>query len=118
MSELENIVIYKSMNNLIYYSEMILKKYPKIERNLLIKDIRNINFRIMELIIKSYKEINKSKKYYYLNEIDVNLKLLKVYVRLSYKKKYINGKNYASWSKKITNINNLLFKWLENAQNN
>lgn len=115
MNEIENLLIYKSCFNLIYYAEMILKKYPKIERNMLVKDIREINIKIMELIIKCYKEINKSKKYYYLNEIDVNLKLLKVLIRLSYKNKYINSNNYSAWSKKITNVNNLLFKWMTNV---
>ena len=115
MNEIENLIIYKSCFNLIYYSEMILKKFPKIERNLLIKDIRDTNKKIMELIIKSYKEINKNKKYYYLNEIDINLKLLKVLVRLSYKNKYINSNNYSAWCNKITNINNLLFKWMSNV---
>lgn len=115
MKEIDKLVIYKSMNNLIYYSEIILKKYPKIERNMLVKDIREINFKIMELIIKCYKEVNKSKKYYYLNEIDVNLKLLYVCIRLSYRNKYINGNNYGSWSKKIVNVNNLMLNWMGNV---
>ena len=115
MNDIEKLIIYKSHFNLIYYTENILKKYPKTERNLLIKDIRDINFEIMELIIKCYKEINKNKKYYYLNEIDIKLKLLKVYVRLSYKQKYIKNTNYNAWSKKITNINNLVFIWMKNV---
>lgn len=115
MKDLEMLVIYKSSFDMIYYAEMLLSKYPKLERNLLVKDIRNVNFEIMRLIIKAYKEVSKSKKSYYLNEIDINLKMLKVYVRLSFKKKYISSKNYGSWSRKITNINNILFKWLSNV---
>ena len=115
MNELEKLIIYKSCINLIYYSNLILKKYPKIERNMLVKDIRETNNKIIELIIKSYKEINKNKKYYYLNEIDVNLKLLKVFIRISYKNKSINSNNYSTWCNKITNVNNLLFKWMSNV---
>lgn len=115
MSDIENLLIYKSCFNLIYYAEMILQKFPKIERNMLVKDIRETNIKIMELIIKTHKEINKNKKFYYLNEIDVNLKLLKVFVRLAYKKKYINSNNYSAWSNKLTLVNNLLFKWMTNV---
>ena len=118
MKEIERLLIYKACFDLIYYAEMILAKFPKLERNLLLKDIRNTNFDIMKLILKAYKEINKNKKLYYLNEIDVNLKLLKVYVRISYKKKYISSKNYGAWSRKLTNVNNLLYGWITNVKNN
>ncbi len=118
MKDVETLIIYKANFDIIYYSEMLLAKFPKLERNLLVKDIRNINFENMRLIIKAYKEVSRSKKHYYLNEIDINLKMLKVLVRLSYKKKYISAKNYGSWARKLTNINNLLFKWLGNVQNN
>lgn len=115
MIETENLLIYKSCFNLIYYSEMILEKFPKLERNMLVKDIREECFDIMRTIIKTHKEIARTKKIYYLNEIDIKLKLLKVFVRLSYKKKYITSKNYGAWSRKITAINNLVFKWLSNV---
>ena len=47
------------------------------------------------------------------NNIDNNLKFLKVLIRISYKQRYISSKNYSSWSKKITNINNLLYGWIK-----
>lgn len=115
MKNINSLIIYKSMINLIYYSESLLKKYPKIERNMLVNDIRSINYEIIKLIIRGYKEINKSKKYYYLNEIDVNLKLYMVYIRISYKSRYINSRNYGSWSRMITNVSNLLYGWLGNV---
>jgi len=117
MNDVEQLLIYKSNFNLIYYAEMILQKYPKIERTMLVKDIRETNIKIMELIIKVHKEINKNKKFYYLNEIDINLKLLKFFIRLSFKKKYITSRNYNAWSRKLTNVHNLLFNWMKNVQN-
>ena len=82
MMNLENLLIYKSHFNLIYYTELMVNKFPKYEKNLIVKDIRDSNFEIMKCIIKAYKESSKTKKIYYLNEIDVQLKLLKVYVRI------------------------------------
>ena len=41
--------------------------------------------------------------------------MLKVLIRLYYKNKYINKRNYASWSKKITNIGNLLGGWINSC---
>lgn len=115
MSSVEELLIYKANFNLIYYTEMIVKKFPKVENNFLVKDIRNICLENQKLIIKTYKEINRNKKLYYLNEMDCNLKILKVMIRISYKKKYISPKNYGAWARLITNVNNLLYGWLKNA---
>lgn len=58
--------------------------------------------------IKTY---NKQEKLKYLNEFDINLNLLKVHVKLSYKYKYITLQNYNAWSTLITNICNILGEW-------
>ena len=50
-----------------------------------------------------------------LNNLDTDLKMLKVLIRLSYKNKYINKRNYAVWSKKIFNISNLLGAWIKSC---
>lgn len=54
----------------------------------------------MKLIIKSEKEFIKNKKIEYLKELDSILKMLKVLIRVSYKRKYINSNNYKAWGKK------------------
>ena len=72
----------------------------------------------MKYIILAYKEIKKEYKYSYFNKLDVDLKMLKVLIRLSYKQNYITSRNYTSWSKKIANIGNLLGGWMKNVQNN
>ena len=83
INDLEGLMIYKQYIELIDYTLMILKKYPK------------------------------SKRIIILNNIDNYLKFLKVLIRISYKQRYISSKNYSSWSKKITNINNLLYGWIK-----
>jgi len=70
-------------------------------------------YEIMKKIILSAKEINKSKRIIILNELDVDLKMLKVYIRIAFKNKYISATNYGAWSRKITDVNNLLFGWIK-----
>ena len=62
--------------------------------------------------IKSYKPNDKLK---YLNELDINLNLLKIQVRLSYKYKYITMQNYTFWSSLITDICNMLGGWINSC---
>ena len=111
--ELDELKIYKQYVEMIYYTEMILKKYPKSERFSLVTSIKNKTYEGLECIIRVYKVFEKKEKYKYLNELDVYLKTLKVLIRVSYKNKYISSKNYSAWIKKITNINNLMLGWFK-----
>ena len=61
------------------------------------------------------KNMIEKKRLSYLNELDANLKIIKVLIRVSHKKKYINSKNYTAWSKKITNISNLNWGWIRSC---
>ena len=69
----------------------------------------------MKNIILAQKEYNNSRRIMILNNLDTDLKMLKVLIRLSYKNKYINKRNYAVWSKKIFNISNLLGAWIKSC---
>jgi len=111
--EFEELKIYKQYVELIYYTENILKKYPKSERFAICTQIKNNTYEGLKIIINSYKEYNKGKKIEYLNRLDVNLKMLKVLIRVSKRNKYISSNNYTAWVKKITNINNLMFGWIK-----
>lgn len=107
-----NLKIYQKYLELIYYSNNIVRKYPKCENFSLVKEIKNslyIGLRNLMYAIKSYNKNNKLK---YLNELDINLDLLKIQVRLSHKYKYISTQNYQSWSQLITDICNMLGGWI------
>ena len=109
-------MIYKQYLELIYYMENITLKYPKYERDGLVFRIKNITYDGIRDIIYANKEFNKGKRVIILNNLDVNLKMLKVMIRVSYKKRYISIRNYNAWSKKIYNINNLMFGWIKSCQ--
>ena len=47
-----------------------------------------------------------------LEKYPKNVKMLKIYARISYKKKYINLKNYESWSRKINQVGINLGTWI------
>lgn len=113
MNNLEDLMIYRQYLEMIYYTENITMKYPKSERYSIVSYLKNTSYKGIELIIRAQKEYDKYKRLSILNQLDVNLKMLKVLIRISYRKKYINAKNYAAWSKKISNIGNLLGSWIK-----
>lgn len=107
--------IYQKYLELIYYSNDIVRKYPKSENFALVKEIKNTLYTGLHNLMYAIKSYNKKDKLSYLNEFDINLNLLKVHVRLSYKYKYISMQNYQSWSNLITDICNMLGGWISSC---
>ena len=115
MNELEELMIYKQYLEMIYYMENLTIKYPKVEKYSMVSFIKKTSYEGMGLIIDAQKEYNKIERLKILNKLDGKLKMLKVMIRISNRKKYISCKNYAAWSKKITNISNLLGGWINSC---
>ena len=111
-----NLEIYQRYMELIYYSNDIVRKYPKSERFVLVQEIKKNLYNGLRVLMYAIKTYNKQTKLKYLNELDINLCLLKVHIRLSYKYKYITLQNYNSWSNILTNICNMLGGWINSCQ--
>lgn len=100
---LNDLVLYKKYVDLMYYVYKLSVKYPKSEKSGIVIDIKNN----LSLGINNIIYFHKTNKILYLDYLDNNLKVLLVLYRISYKMKYISNKNYLSFSKKITIIDNI-----------
>ncbi len=105
-------VIIKKYQDLILYVYSILKKYPNADKYALGSETKRCLIEGFELLLYAEKSFAKNTKIKYLNDADVKLSCLKIYVRIAKKNKYINARNYRAWSYKITNINNMLGGWI------
>ena len=104
----EKLKLLKAYENLIYYTNKLLVKYPKVERNLLIKQISDLMYATPENIIAFSKETYFSNKVKLLHNVDVKITAMKAYIRISYRNKYISNQNYTTWAEYITHISNML----------
>jgi len=66
----EDLMIYKQYIELIYYTEMITEKYPKVEKNSLVSTIKNTTYHGIKNVIDAFKQYNKLEKMTYLNSLD------------------------------------------------
>ena len=107
--------IYQSYIDYISYIEMISEKYPNSAKVAIMGVIKKYLYNGMENILCAYKSFEKKDKLMYLNSLDINLKMLKVLARVSYKRKYINIKNYEAWSRKINKISCSLGGWINSC---
>lgn len=108
-------IIYQKYLDLIYYSNDLVRKYPKSEKFALVDEIKNALYSGLRLLIYSLKIYNRQEKLKYLNELDACLKLLQVHMRISFKYKYISMQNYATWSDKLTEICKMLGGWISSC---
>ncbi len=108
--------IYQKYLNLVYYTNDIVRKYPKKENFSLVQEIKTSVYSGLKNLIYGIKVYNKYDKLKNLNELDINLTILKVQVRISYKYQYITTQNYESWSNLITDICNMLGGWISSCQ--
>lgn len=111
-----NLLIYQKYMDLIYYSNDIVRKYPKSERFALVEEIKHAIYTGLRMLMHAIKTFSVPEKLKYLKELDICLSLLKVHVRLSYKYQYISNQNYATWSNIITDICNMLGGWINSCK--
>lgn len=111
----EDTRMYHIYLDFIIYIELITEKYPNNVKVALVARIKESLYDGLKNILCAYKAFDKKDKLQYLNELDINLKMLKVFSRISYKKKYINVRNYEAWSRKINNICVLLGGWINSC---
>ena len=78
----------------------------------MVQELKQSLYTGLRNLIYAQKEFSKKEKLKYLNELDINMVLLKLHVRMSYKFKYISMQNYNAWSTKITDICNMLGAWI------
>lgn len=110
-----NLLIYQKYLELIYYTNDLVRKYPKSEKFALVQEIKQALYCGLRCLMYAIKSYNKNDKLKYLNELDITLNLLKLHLRLSYKYKYISMQNYTTWSEKITEICNMLGGWINSC---
>ena len=108
----EPMLIIKKYDDLIKYTYDIVRKFPKNERFTLVSEIKDCLLKGFQLLLYAERQYSKSTKIKYLTDLDVNLQVLKFYIRLSKKYNYINSKNYEAWSYKITIVCNMLGAWM------
>ena len=116
MDNKPNLAIYQKYLELIYYTNDIVRKYPKSETFALVKEIKSSLYTGMRLLMYAIKSYRTQDKLKYLSELDIHLDLFKVYVRLSHKYRYITTQNYNSWSVLLTDICNMLGGWINSCQ--
>ena len=109
----ERLIVYEKITNLVFYAKNLLNKYPKSERFDLCANIKNSLYFIERQVIFAWKENDERKRKEYLKNADIEIYVLKTFVRISFLSKYITEKNYMVWNEKLSEIGRMIGGWLK-----
>ena len=112
---MNDLKIKSKCEDMILYSENKLRQYPRYEkRNGGLVDVtRAAQLELLRLIVvcnhKFYKKTT-------LQEVDTQLDLIRTFIRLAFRRRFINAKSYEIWSAKADEIGRMIGGWMKAAK--
>lgn len=100
--------LQQKVYDMILYAYPALEQMPKSQKFSLAQDIKRCMDKIMRLIITANKKYTKKTT---LQELDVEVAALKVYIRVAYDLRYLPSKKYEHWSGLLVEIGKMVGGW-------
>ena len=98
---MEDLLIKKKHVEMMHYAYQAMTHFPKSERFTLCADIKRSMIRILDLIARANMTRNRLP---ILFDLDVELKVLLEFVRLSHGLKFLPTQKYEIWSRLIVEL--------------
>lgn len=92
------------------YTHTALQQYPRIERHLLCADIRSTVSAIQRLTVVAWKRYHKKTT---LQELDIEIEVLRQWLRKSLRLKYITPHRYEVWARHVNEIGRMVGGWIK-----
>ena len=102
--------IMQKISDMIEYGYQTLTQFPKSEKFALVIDVKRCMHTILERAIEAHKKYYKKTT---LQEMDVEIMKLKIYLRLTMNLGFLPFKKYETWSEKVVEIGKMLGGWLK-----
>lgn len=112
---LKDLQIFKKMYEFLLWLYPTVKKFPKSEKYVLGERIEKTALNVMEGIIVSNCEFEKTEA---LKKTNVELEKLRIFIRLAKDQKLIDFKRYELASRQINEIGKMLGGLIKKFQNN
>lgn len=95
------------------YTHAALLQYPKLERHLLCAEIRNSLNVILRLTVTAWKRYHKKTT---LQELDIEIEVLRKWLTKSLRLKYITAHRYETWLSIVNDIGRMVGGWIKSAR--
>ena len=101
----EDFKLLQKVQDMMEYGYPMLNQFPKAEKFSLAQDIRHCMNSILELTITEDKKYTKKTT---LESLDIENAKLQIYLRVSFRLKYISKHTYGVWEEKTVEIGKMI----------
>ena len=109
----EQLQIQQRVYDMILYAYPALDQFPKSQKFSLAQDIKSSMDKVLHLVITANKKYTKKTT---LQELDVEIASLKVYIRVATDLKYLSFKKYEVWSGMLVEIGKMVGGWIRSQR--
>ena len=106
----EEMKILQKITDMMEYGYQVVTQFPKSEKFALVIDIKRCMHTMLERAIEAQKKYYKKTT---LQELDVEIAKLKIYMRLSMNLGFLPFKKYEAWAEMVVEIGKMLGGWLK-----
>ncbi|WP_286978944.1 diversity-generating retroelement protein Avd [Aminobacterium sp. UBA5514] len=110
----KSLFLQEKLRQLAAYQRIIMRQFPRVERHSLCDDIRHTTRELQRLVCRCKKRYYKKTT---LEDMDIELDLLRELVMESYESKYINAHRFEVWSKHVNEIGKMIGGWIQSIKN-
>lgn len=110
MNELK---IRQKCEDMIAYGYNALRQFPKSEKHTLAAEIKRSMIRLLSLIIACNKKHYKKTT---MQELDIELDVLRSYIRLAMTLRFLPLKKYEIWSGQLNEIGRMIGGWFKSVK--
>lgn len=101
------------MEEVIRYGYTAVARFPRSERHVLSAQLRETMWRILRLIVVVGKRYHKNTS---LQELDVEIALLRRQMRLAQELGFLPFKQYEVWSRHLAEVGAMVGAWLKRVR--
>lgn len=104
--------LMEKLEELAAYSHIALLQFPKTEKFLLCAEIRKTIDVIIRGVVTAWKKYHKKTT---LTDTDIEVEMLRVLVRRSWRLKYINNHRFEVWARHVDEMGRMLGGWIRSV---
>ena len=109
------LIIQQKIYDMIMYAYPAIEQFPKSQKFSLAADMKKCLDAIMRLTITANKKYTKKTT---LQELDVEIEAVKIYIRMAFELGYLPPKKYEIWSKMAVEVGKMIGGWIKAARLN
>ena len=113
MANKDGLIISTKLEGLEQYSRVALRQFPKSEKYLLSAEIRQELLSIRRETVRAAKKFHKKTT---LQDLDIDIEVLRGYIRIAYNLKYIDEHKLMTWMSYVDEIGRMVGAWLKNQK--